>query len=211
MKVFKSFLFFFVTMSLISSGCEDKANKNKGNNDKGPYTSKESIFELLKKDYPDLEENDVCIVESESFKSLFVVGYFAYDRGCAAEKMFFNGNEIDANHGDAKVVLVTNDFKKNPEDVITNYHLNVINIYKSTLQSENEDFKEAGVSFSTVSTIKSEGTYISQAWVQRPSGMNPENSYYLSKITFDTEGNFISAEKTKQFSVSIFKNNEIGE
>ncbi|CAG5080285.1 hypothetical protein [Parvicella tangerina] len=165
----------------------------------GGLTSKETILEALQEEHPDLEENDVCIVEVEEFDNLFIMGYFAYDLGCTVNRMFFNGVELPGDHTEANQIMAANNFKDNSEKLVENYHIYVINSFKTVIWETNEDF---GNKFSKPQTRIENDKVISELWIQRPSGMIKERSYYLSKLTFDADGNFVSLEKSNQFSVA---------
>ncbi|MCB9187959.1 MAG: hypothetical protein H6598_10790 [Flavobacteriales bacterium] len=195
-----------ISFLFIHGSCENKNNKSveSSNQEIIENTSshtKETIFDLLKTEYPDLNENDVCIVEVKEFGNLFVMGFFASDRGCGLERMYFDGNELPGDHSKAAEIMLKNDFVTNSEKLTETYHIKVINTFKTVIWSINEDFDQS--KFFEPKTFIEDEKVVSEMWIQRPSGMNKERSYYLSKLSFDMQGNFISLEKTNQFSVSF--------
>lgn len=195
-------LIVFLTLStlFLNNACQNN-NSSDVRTDEGPYTSKEKIMESLKEKYDDISEDDVCIEETSSFKGLFLMGFFAYDRGCSLEKMYYNGNEIPSNHSKANLIMEANDFANNAEKLVEKYHIEVINAFKTVIWDTNDDFSE-GEHFKP-RTKKEGDQVISELWIQRPSGMIMERSYYLSTLTFDKDGNFVSITTTNQFSVSF--------
>lgn len=201
-------LFSIVALLFLNGSCERKTSTIEAvegtetplNNTSSGLTSKEAIFEHLKTVYPDLDEQDVCIIEVQEFGNLFVMGFFAHDRGCSVNSMFFEGNELPGDHSKAVEIMSKNDFSKDSEKLVNDYHINVANTFKTVVWSINEDFDES--QFKEPTTYTEDGKVISVLWIQRPSGMIKERSYYLSKLIFDLEGNFVALEKSKQFSIS---------
>lgn len=196
----KNFIFLILPVLLFSNGaCEDKKNSTK--EDSGPFLTKEAIFAELGKEYEGIQENDVCIEEVEELNTLFVVGFFAYDRGCSVDRIFYNGYQLKGDHSEAYKIMQGNDFKGNSEKLVETYHIQVINVFKTVVWDSNEDFSE-GEHFKPRTRIEGDQV-ISELWIQRPSGMIRERFYYLSTLTFSKDGNFVSLTTTNQFSVSF--------
>ncbi len=207
MKSMKKLIFLALPILLFSNGsCENETESGANepvptHEDGGPYTTEDAIFKNLQKEYDGLEKNDVCIVEVEELGTLFVVGFFAHDRGCAVDRMYYNGEELSGDHSQAQKIMNGNDFKYNSEKLVELYHIDVINTFKSVVKTTNEDFEGHSTQFTEPKTYTKGDQVVSELWIQRPSGMVMENSYYLSTLTFDSKGNYVSLEKTKQFSV----------
>lgn len=208
----KKFLILVVTVVLFSNGsCQNEKEEESTTEESGPVsttgdqvpnTSKEGILKNLQSEFKDLDENDVCIVEVGELGNLFVVGFFAHDRGCSVNHMFFEGEQLPGDHTGAKMIMDANNFDKNNLELVQHYHIEVINTFKSILTEVNEDFEQSKELFFTPEVSFVDGKVVSKLWVQRPSGMVKENSYYVSTLTFDNDGNFISLEKSNQFSVA---------
>lgn len=168
----------------------------------GDLTSKEGILKYLQQEYDGLGEEGVCIEEVDSFESLFVVGFFAHDRGCSVDRMYYKGSELSGDHSQANKIMVSNNFKNNAESLVESYHMNVINTFKTIVWDVNEDFESKSIKYNKPTTYKEGNKVVSEIWIQRPSGMVKERSYYLSILTFNDEGDFISLEQQHLFSVA---------
>lgn len=208
-QIMKKYLTGFFILSLFINGSCDGNDSNKGQTDEskevstGPLTSEEAIFNYLKEEHEHLTEKDVCISAVPFFGDLFVVGYFAYDKGCGLDKMIFHGNEIKPDHSESKMVLLAGGFGEQPEKAVQEYHIQVFHHFSSVMQKANDSFLKGTVDFTSPQVTKNESEIISEVWVQRPAGMIPENSFYKSTLIFDTEGNFITHKKSQQFSIPI--------
>lgn len=195
----KTIILLSISFLFVNGSCESSAQDEK----KGPLTSEEAIFESISKEFDGLDKNDLCIEDVSELNHLFVVGFFAYDRGCGLERMFYNGYEIKGDHSDAKKILIDNGFEDDKTKLVETYHKEVILVFKSMIHQSNEDFEKAGVTFTPANTWIEGGQIISQIWTQKPSGMMPETSYYLSTLVFDLDGNFVSLSNKQNFTVSI--------
>lgn len=195
----KTIILLSLSFLFVNGSCESSAQDKK----KGPLISEEAIFDSISKEYDGLDKNDLCIEDISELNHLFVVGFFAYDRGCALERMFYNGYEIKGDHSDANKVLIDNGFEENKTKLVETYHKEVILVFKGIVNESNEDFVKSDVTFTPPNTWKEGNQIISQIWTQNPSGMIPETSYYLSTLVFDLDGNFVSLSKKQNFTVSI--------
>ncbi|MCB9198519.1 MAG: hypothetical protein H6600_08670 [Flavobacteriales bacterium] len=182
---------------------EMKGHSEENTEIKGEFNTEAAIFKHLQTKNSDLEQNDVCIDKVDEFKDLFLIGYFAYDKGCGLDEIYFNGNEYPTDHSISKEILQTANFQSDPEKAVEKYHINVIHHFRTVIYSNSDDFQKAGYEFSAPKTEKTSENIISTAWVIRPPGMVPETSYFLSRVIFDLEGNFISYEKISQFAIPI--------
>lgn len=167
----------------------------------GKYTTKAAILTKLQTEYEGIQESDLCIEEVNSLGNFFVVGFFASDKGCGVDQLFFNGFELSKDHSESKIVMDANNFQENSSKAIETYHKDVIHQFKTVLTTASEDFLKGDADFFAPRTSVHEGQVTSEMWILRPSGMIPEASFYLSTLIFDKAGNFVSLTKTKNFSV----------
>lgn len=201
MLLMRNILILILPILLFSNGtCEDQEDKIVESPVSNPLDSKEEILAYFQSEHDGLDESDICIVEVEEFENLFVYGYFAHDRGCAVNGMFFKGQELPGDHSKAYLIMNENKFSNNAEQLVENYHIKVINTFKTVVWETNEDFDEG--EHSKPNTDVKDGKITSTLWIQRPSGMIKERSYYLSTLIFDKKGNFVSLEQSNQFSIA---------
>lgn len=204
----KLFFLFFIMLTFCNGSCEnsekqvDAAPVGPALSGGGDLTSREGILKYLQQEYDGLGEEDVCIEEVDSFENLFVVGFFAHDRGCSVDRMYYKGSELPGGHSQASKIMTSNNFKNDAENVVENYHMDVINTFKTIVWDINEDFESKSIAYNKPTTYKEGNKVVSEIWIQRPSGMVKERSYYLSILTFDKDGNFISLEQQQLFSVA---------
>jgi hypothetical protein len=189
----------FTVLCLCSSGCN---NDQKQTVEMGQYLDEQSIFEDIKKEYPDIEKNDVCIDASQYFKTLFIVGFFAHDRGCGDEYYYYKGNKIVINNDKIKEILMDNGFENNKTKLIEEYHQEIINHNNTCLYSAPDNFDTINYVFESPKVWIEKDLIISSFWIQQPGGMMPEAVYEKSVLIFKNDGAFESHKNVELFTVS---------
>ena len=188
-------------ISLTSSSCENEKATNSPKIEMGKLITSEAIFADLKKDNPDLEKDDVCIDASQYFKTLFIVGFFAHDRGCGNNNYYYQGDKIELSKDVIKQILLDNDFKSNPSKLVESYHIEVINHNNSCLSTQPERFDTINFNFHIPTVIVENGQIISSIWVQQPGGMMPEDVFHKSIVVFHEDGTLDYHKKTDKYTV----------
>jgi len=173
-----------------------------GQKNSGSLTSKEAIFKHLQKDNADLSYDDVCIDECTLLSDLFIVGYFAHDRGCVNPSYFFKGKKVLLESKIIKDILLNSGFKKDNLKTVENYHKEVTNHYRHILTEMPEEFDSKNHTFTPPTTKILKGMIISTMWVQEPSGMMPQVAFHLSTVIFELDGTFVEHKKSNHFSVA---------
>ncbi len=192
----------FITLSSNSCNNDKKTNPNKNPKEETmKLNSEEAIFNHFAQLYPGLSEDDLCIDAPASFKDMFIVGFFAHDRGCGNNVYFYKGDSITLNDTTIQQILIDNGFKNSPSQVVEKYHLEIVNINKISLTNVPSEFDTTTYEFFPPKTYVEDNMIYSSIWVQRPSGMIPEVRFYLSNLVFDTKGKLVSSSQTKTFSV----------
>lgn len=188
----KLFLLAFSILSIgfysCSSGSNPEGEDGLINEDQINPDSREGIILVLQKEYPDIDMNDVCIDSCYGLKNLFIVGFFAHDRGCGGARYFFKGKEISFDDKTTKEVLAHSGFKSNKFEVTEAYHKEIINHYEGMLNTEPERFTEGSEAFFAPRVYKEGNRIISTMWIQERGGMLPEVGYHVSTLTMDLDG-----------------------
>ena len=174
-----------------------------GQNKSGPLSSTEAILKYLQKNQPNLSKDDVCIDKCTMLSDLFIVGYFAHDRGCGNPSYFFKGNEIQLKKKSIKAILMNSGFEENNLMTVENYHKEVTNHYRHVLIEAPEEFDTKKYNFTPPTTKILKGMIISSMWVQEPSGMIPQVAFHLSTVIFELDGSFVAHKETEQFVVAL--------
>lgn len=188
---------FILSLSLCSSGCSNEETEVLGK-----YTSEEVIFNEIKKGYDGIQKEDVCIDEIKSFKTLFIVGFFAYDRGCDDSQYFYKGDSIQLTDVNIRNILIDNGFKNNKTKVVEAYNIEVVNHLNSVLTTAPDTFDTVAYEFHAPKTWEENDQIISNVWVKTPGGMIPQDSYYLSEFIVDKDGKVKAFRKKNKYSVS---------
>lgn len=203
----KSIILFFSFLSVLIFSCSTDSSSLDGDGD-GPITedqidpdSKRGIILQLQEEYPELELDDVCIDSCYRLKNLYIVGFFAHDRGCGGARYFFKGKEVTFDDKTVKEVLAHNGFKSNRLEVVEAYHAEVINHYEHDLSSEPERFAEGGETFFAPKVYKEGNRIISTMWIQERGGMLPEVGYHISTLTMDLNGVPVDYSTSNSFIV----------
>lgn len=194
-------VYIFSIFILFCSACSsEKVNEQKVDLSKDENV----IAELNKSSEHKFSSNDVCIERPDSFKDLILVGYFAHDRGCTGNIVFYKGVESTVSeiyttllkdHGWAK--------KVNREKLAINLVTQVLLKWVSPLFSEPKDFSQNSMhSFSPPMAREEQNEVIVSTWVLEPAGMQPESSYYLFTAAFNDKGEMTRSEMTDRFSVN---------
>lgn len=185
------------SIGLCSSGC---TNEEQSDN-LGKFVSEEAIFNEVKKQYDGISKDDVCIDEIKDFKTLFIVGFFAHDRGCGDNQYFYKGHSIELDEKNIQTILVDNGFNTDKIKTVEKYHNLIINHLNSTLDDTPKRFDTLNYEFHPPKVWEEDGQIISSIWVQKPGGMMPEDSFYLSVFIVDDKGMKISHSKKNKFTV----------
>ena len=200
---------FILALILSSIGVFSCSSDSNSQNEDGPIAedqinpdSKEGIILLLQKEYPDIDVDDVCIDSCYGLKNLYIVGFFAHDRGCGGARYFFEGKEIKFDDKTIKEVLAHNGFKKNKFEVTEAYHKEIINHYEGMLNTEPERFTEGGETYFVPKVYKEGNRIVSSMWIQERSGMLPEVSYHISRLIADPDGGLIDHSTSNRFTVA---------
>jgi len=191
-------IFILLSLSIvIFTGCEQDRS--------GTLTSKEAIFKALQKKHADLSDDDVCIDKCLLLNDLFIVGYFAHDKGCGNPCYFFKGKEVQLKKKTIKAILMNSDFEENNLMTIENYHKEVTNHYQQVLVNAPETFDLKKYNFAPPTTKMWKGMIISTMWIQEPAGMTSQApvNFHLSTVIFELDGSFVKHKKTKQFAVTL--------
>ncbi len=186
-----------LTLGLCSSSCDNEKSKALGK-----YTSEEVIFNAIQKDYEGIQKVDVCIDEMKSFKTLFLVGFFAHDRGCDVSQYFYKGDSIQMTDVAIRTILMDNGFKDNKTAVVEAYNAEVTNHLNSVLTVAPATFDTVTYEFHAPKTWEENNQIISHIWVKTPGGMIPEDTFFLSEFIVDGDGKVISHKKMNKYSVS---------
>ncbi|MFT5860557.1 MAG: hypothetical protein ACI865_002670 [Flavobacteriaceae bacterium] len=192
-------------LSLVIYSCSSTTTSSEGNNittDNQAVTDyRATIINQLQTEYGEIDLNDVCIDSSYGIKNLFIVGFFAHDRGCGGARYFFKGKEITFDAKTTQLVLVNSGFKSKMLEITEAYHEEVLNHYEHDLSSEPERFIEGGETFFTPKVEKKGNQIISTMWIQERGGMLPEVSYHLSTFVISLDGTPIEHTTSNRFTV----------
>ncbi|MFT5780413.1 MAG: hypothetical protein ACI837_003375 [Crocinitomicaceae bacterium] len=189
-----SFLFIGCTQSQTASPVKKTSNKE-------DLTTKEGILAHLKKVHEGIEEDDICIDEITGLPELFIVGYFAHDRGCGNSEYYFGGKEVSLNNKVIKQILNKGNFENDNLAAVEAYHIGVVNHYDHSLSSKPDDFDESKFPFTAPDTRIVKGLIVSKTWVQERSGMLPEVHFHLSTVVFELDGNLADHQTSNSFTV----------
>lgn len=181
--------------------CSSSCNNQSKDAELGEFLTEEAIFNEVKKEYQGITKNDVCIDQVKAFKTLFILGFFAHDRGCGDNRYFYKGNEIQLNDENIQLILIDNGFKVDQLKTVQTFHTDVINHSNSVLTSVPTNFDTASYEFHAPKTWEENGQIISSVWIQRPGGMIPEDNFYLSVYVVNKKGIQISHSKQNKFTV----------
>ena len=165
--------------------------------------SKESIFKHLQKKNTNLSIDDVCIEECTLLNDLFVVGYFAHDRGCGDPIYFFKGKKIKMKNKTIKEILINSGFEKDNTNTVENYHSEITNHYQHILTVAPEEFDTKNHTFTPPTTRILKGMIISIMWIQEQSGMIPQVVFHRSTVIFELDGTFLEHIKDEHFAVDL--------
>jgi hypothetical protein len=185
------------SLGLCSSGCNNEDSDDK----LGKFVTEDAIMNELKKGHEGISKDDICIDEIKGFKTFFIAGFFAHDRGCGDSQYFYKGNSIELTNENIQTILTDNGFKENANKTVELYHSDVINHLNYVLTQMPERFDSLTFDFHAPKTWEEDGQIYSHIWVQRPGGMMPEDRFYLSEFVVNLKGLKISHAKKNQFTV----------
>lgn len=188
---------------LVSCSSEKKEINNTGKDmvQRQLETDEQVLKALNDETGNDYSERDVCIQRSVRFNDFIMIGYFAYDRGCAGSDCFYKGRLSEVKLS-AKDILNENGWSDESKrlDLVKYFMLEVSGAWESIVQKEHEDFTAEGQQWSAPQSEKSGDGYTATAWVQRGAGMLPARSYYKVQYIFDSDGTLSSVNKSSRFS-----------
>ena len=194
-------LFIILLMnSFLIVGCaQSKVDSQKKS--KGDLTTADAILNNLKKKNKDLDEDDICIDKINGFNELFIVGYFAHDRGCGNPNYYFAGKEVTLDKKVIKEILLTANFKEDNLAAVEAYHIGVTNHYEHSLSTMPDKFDDSKHAFTEPSTTLLKGMIVSKIWIQQRSGMLPQVSFHLSTLIFELDGTLVDHQISNHFTV----------
>ena len=151
------------------------------------------------------DPNDFCTEKANSFKGVVSLGWFAHDRGCMGDEILV-GTEIGKREDMTVKALELNGWKEKDkqQDLALNWSKEVILSWESALDSSNEDCELASTpTFEAPKSVKNGTGWQVTLWVQRPSGMIPQTSYYQLQIDFEASGKVSTQKKVNSFVVKM--------
>ncbi len=197
------FYIIFLLSLLVSCSSEKKELNNTGKDKvQRQLETDEQVLKALKEETGnDYSERDVCIQRSNRFKDFILIGYFAYDRGCAGGDCFYKG-ELNKTGTIAKEVLVDNGWSEESKrlDLAKAFTLEVAGAWESVVMQENEDFRAENMSWEEPKSEKIEEQYMVSAWIRKQSGMRRATSYYKAQYIYDKDGTLSSVNRSSRFS-----------
>lgn len=194
-------IFSYIFLMFLAYSCSTK----KGEQVKLDLSKDENVIaELNKSSEHQFTSDDVCIERPDSFKDLILVGYFAHDRGCTGNIVFYKG--VESTVSEIYTTLLKDNGWANKvkrEKLALNLVTDVLLKWVSPLFSEPKNFSQNSMySFSPPMAIIEQNEVIVSTWVLEPAGMQPESSYYLFTAAFNDKGEMTRSEMTDRFSVN---------
>lgn len=185
------------TIGLTSSGCSNDTK----NDDLGKFVTEDAIFNEIKKEHEGISKDDVCIDQIKDFKTLFILGFFAHDRGCGNNQYYYKGHLIELTDKDIQSILVDNGFQENKNVTVEKFNKDVINHLNYVQTTLPENFDTVNYEFYPPKVWEEDNQIISSVWVKRPGGMMPEDRFHLSVLIMDSEGVKLSHSIKNKFTV----------
>lgn len=190
---------------LLLFSCSDKENNStEGTSD---LSTDEKVLELLNEGRTDknkINKDDVCIERPEKFKDLILIGYFAHDRGCVGNEVFYKGKRSTIDEVTPNVLMDNgwND-KVKREAIAIQYVVIVLLHWDIPLETEPDNFKDNGDYTFMPPTAKTENNETTvSVWTREPPGMAREDYFFLFTVTFGSNGEIVKSQVTDRFSVS---------
>lgn len=197
------FYIIFLLALLVSCSSEKKElNTSAKQNGHRKLETDEQILKALNDETgSDFEKRDVCIVRSSRFNDLILIGYFAYDRGCAGASCFYRG-ELKETVAIAKTVLTDHGWSDQSKrlDMVKDFMLELSGAWESIVKEEHEDFIAESQQWIEPQSDMVEGKYVATAWIRQEAGMRKARSYYKVQYVFEKDGTLSSVNKSSRFS-----------
>ena len=170
-------------------------------NSKGDLTTPAAILNHLKKEHTDLDENDICIDEIDGFTELFIVGYFANDRGCGSPDYYFEGKEITLGKRTIQKILMNGNFEEDNLAAVEAFHMGVTNHYNYSMNTISANFDTTQYAFSPPKTFLNKDIITSEIWIQEQGGMLQEVTFHLSTLTVMLDGTLADHQISNRYTV----------
>jgi hypothetical protein len=197
------FYIIFLLALLVSCSSEKKGLNSKGSkNDQRKLETDEQILAALNDETGnDMDKKDVCIIRSTKFNDLILIGYFAYDRGCAGNDCFYKGN-FKGISDISKAVMVDHGWSDESKrlDLVKEFMLDVSGAWETVALEEHEDFVVENQEWVEPQSEIVDDTYVASAWIRQGAGMRKARSYYKVKYIFEKDGALRSVNRSSRFS-----------
>ncbi len=198
----KNLIYIFCLLLL---ACSDNSNDSTESN--ADLSTDEKVLEELNKGRTDknkINKDDICIERPEKFKDLILIGYFAHDRGCMGNEVFYKGNRSTIDKVTAEVLMDAGwKDKVQREAIAIQYVVKVLLQWEIPLETEPENFKSNGdYTFMPPTAITENSETTVSVWTREPPGMAREDYFYLFTVTFGKNGEIVKSQVTDRFTVS---------
>ncbi len=203
-------MFILTLFTACTSGKEGSESGEKGGTEttdnespKGDAGSDDWIMGQLREKYPEISDDDVCIVRPQSFNNVALVGMFAHDRGCGGSLAYFGGEKGDI-RGLAPKILNDNGWsdRNKRSELALNYTKQVIQVWDGLMEESTENFDSHGeFQFSEPLSTVEDGEVTVTCWVKAPAGMLKADNFYHLTVVYSGDGEVLSKDITNRFSV----------
>lgn len=197
----------YILLMLITLTYSCSSNKSSIENQSNPApqekldTDEKALKALNKEKGSELSDRDVCFARSDQFQELILIGYFAYDRGCAGNECFYKSRLTDIKSVSQQVMQDKGWSKEDLRlDLALSYLKFYANSWSSVVTKKHEDFDLEKVDFFAPFAEKVGDNTVATAWIRKPAGMRKARSYYKLQFVFDSSGALTSMFKKSQFS-----------
>lgn len=193
----KTFLSFCLLLNGFAS-CAQVSTSDSTDQQYDVSTNEKVIAVLTQIKGVELEKRDLCIQRETHFEDLVIVAFFAHDKGCMGDHIFYKGQYVSTrNH--AQQIFKDHDWgQQNKEKLAMQYTQEVLLAWETVLTQYASELQEDFGDFHPPKITTTEQQEIEIIlWVREPVGMLPQNEYYKARILFDSDGNFVSMKRLK--------------